>query len=707
MSAARSHFRFSRYVRDSSGVVLGVKNLSKVFSREYADLVNTAWHNPSTGEDVVYALGFDLDAKRCNPRWFDAEGKIDISRVLKTLETDHFPIFKYLIAAARSAGGKGIHLFFGISPLVLRESTARAQKAAKSLQIAIFKILTSYEMGADASALGLKREFANWLKTSSQLYYNKIIKKILHDKKNAPNAIAEMLAYTNTVVYPTKRKLFEEGAVLYPDARAENKLAVLYQDIFDAMVFEDGSLTITKTGLHKKYGLSQPFIRKQLIGLSWLKVTETVDGLRLRVDLDERLARRANSLFNGQKDQPRGYQRPSEDKPSDKLFCVGDAKPAIEVMPGERNASITRVALHLKWAGVDLERALDVVNKYASEISGSTRSKSCKGSQKTVKNIYNNKPHLFAIAPSCLPLWLSQAVADSIEASEINYKKLPPYRGEVAGSPAVHCSSKRVLEGGFVASVVVGGTRLPVFYSRFGQRDFCCVLSGRTTRDLIRGFDLARFELACDPQVISTFDVRAGIENHLIADYGQFLGAKICFTKNDRGLKKSAKMAVKSAGTVFETLIQANAALRTGTACTELGSTTNALIKGPYAVERVGSVKVGWDGFFALGKGLYSVPFPLRGKKVQIKVGAGKVEVLEEGDKVAEHVFDPLLKGRFFDPNHLVSADVQRNDFFVRRMLREARQKGLCLDACFAIENPLFGLRRAQKLVRDKRVAGK
>ncbi len=706
--AARSHYRFSRYVRDARGEVLGVRNLPKVFSRSYPDLVSTAWYNPSSGEDVVYALGFDLDAKRCHPRWFDSEGKIDASGVLKALETDHQPLFKYLIAAARSAGGRGIHLFFGISPLVMRESTVRAQKAAKSLQVAIFKILTSYEMGADASALGLKREFANWLKTSSQLYYNKIIKKILHDRKQAPNAIAEMLAYTNTVVYPTKRKLFTEGALLYPDARAEGKLAALYQDIFDLMVCEDISLTITKTNLHKKYALSKPFIRKNLMKISWLSVEETTDGLKLRVDLDERFIRRANSLLDGQQDQHQGSGSFQKDTPSDKLFCIGDAKSAIEVLPGERNACITRVALHLKWAGIELGQALEVVNEYARAIPGSHCSRSCKDSQRTVNNIYCNKPHLFAIATDCLPLWLSQAVTDSMKSSsEISSKKLLPFRGEVVASLGGSRPSCGVLEGGFASSVDVGGVRFPVFHSRFGQKQFSCVLRGRTARDLIRGFDLARLEFSCEPTAISVFDGRVRPNNIFILDYGQYLGAEIRFFENGSNLKKLAKVLVKTTGGVFETGAQANNALRTATMGVETRPDLAFMpeaIKGPYVVERITYVKVGWDGFFALGKGLFSVPFALRGQKVQVKVSAGKIDVFgEDGVKVAEHEFNPVLRGRFFDPSHLVSMDVQRNDFFLNRILLEARQKGLCLDACFAIENPIFGLRKAQKLIREWR----
>ena len=71
-------------------------------------------------------------------------------------------IYRYIVYMARSSGG-GLHIFLGISPLELGQpESATAERAARILQQRLIELFNSHGLGADPSAVGLRRYFANW-----------------------------------------------------------------------------------------------------------------------------------------------------------------------------------------------------------------------------------------------------------------------------------------------------------------------------------------------------------------------------------------------------------------------------------------------------------------------------------------------------------------------------------------------------------------
>lgn len=169
--AGRSHYQFKNWVWDHCGQRKSAVSV-RPLRGEYADLVNTCYYNPSTRTETLYCLAFDLDAHRADGHWKDAAGALDWALISAWLETTHPEIFKFIFAAVRSTGGKGLALYIAVRPLELVPATKKAQLAAKTLQEKLVLLSNRNDLGADPSAAGLKRDFCNWKNPAKIVYGN-------------------------------------------------------------------------------------------------------------------------------------------------------------------------------------------------------------------------------------------------------------------------------------------------------------------------------------------------------------------------------------------------------------------------------------------------------------------------------------------------------------------------------------------------------
>jgi hypothetical protein len=130
--------------------------------RHMAELISTAYHN-KFAPDAVYALVLDVDADRTQPCFLDSDGRVDPRLVMDALGRQ-LPLTRYhLTIVCRSTSGKGLHLFFSMVPVVLTEEVdSPAEVFALRVQRALIEAANEMGIGADPSAVGLRRLVANF-----------------------------------------------------------------------------------------------------------------------------------------------------------------------------------------------------------------------------------------------------------------------------------------------------------------------------------------------------------------------------------------------------------------------------------------------------------------------------------------------------------------------------------------------------------------
>lgn len=391
--AGRSHYQYKNWTWDESGkrqAPISVRPLRG----EYADLINTCYYNPSKGTNTLYCLALDLDAHRARPEWKTKKGKLKWHRIKKFIRETHPDIFKFIFAAVTSTGGHGLALYLAVRPLELSEKTRKAQFSAKTLLEKLLILFNQHGLGADPSAIGLKRDFCNWLNLEKSVYDNQFVLKSVQSDKTP--VVRHLLAYLKPFALAEYVRKSERAGLLYPDLRAERKLAKLYTHLHDLWLDHQTTVSMSVAELRKLTSLSRPFVEKFLKKPPEWLLTEyqgRSEGWALTVKLSQDLLHRSRVLLT------EGPCAESQDF----------AKPLIraeKVSDGQRNHWITYASLLLKHSGIRESQATEIIEKHISKISGHEESKNCKAFKSIIRNIYLRYKNLFAVRPGCAPDWL-------------------------------------------------------------------------------------------------------------------------------------------------------------------------------------------------------------------------------------------------------------------------------------------------------------
>ena len=183
---AWSHYQFSSWKWDENGERYAAPlDPGHECPRQTADLLNTAIYNKSSGNFTLMYLALDLDFKRCSKRWI-TRGKMDWAKMEAELKANHPQIYSGISRVVRSHGGKGLHLWFPISPLLMTEKYRKQQEFARSLQRHLHQLFDHLEMGLDFSASGLGTEFANFFNTKKVVHSNDFQVKRAHNNNRFP-----------------------------------------------------------------------------------------------------------------------------------------------------------------------------------------------------------------------------------------------------------------------------------------------------------------------------------------------------------------------------------------------------------------------------------------------------------------------------------------------------------------------------------------
>jgi transposase len=97
---------------------------------------------------------------------------------------------------------------------------------------------------------------------------------------------------------------------------------------------------------------------------------------------------------------------------------------------------------------------------------------------------------------------------------------------------------------------------------------------------------------------------------------------------------------------------------------------------GRYSYAAWKRVKLGPDYHVEVEGHLYSVPFGLVGRPVDVRMGAGTVEVFCAGKRVASHLRSLSRRGYTTDPDHMPDHHRQQAEWTPARMIRWARAMG-------------------------------
>ncbi|NRA47219.1 MAG: hypothetical protein HRU09_19895 [Oligoflexales bacterium] len=391
--AGRSHYQFKNWTWDKFGnrqAAVSVRPLRG----DYADLVNTCYFNPSKGTNTLYCLAFDLDAHRAKAEWKTKKGKLKWHKIKKLLSEKHPEILQYVFSAVTSTGGNGLALYLAIRPLELCDKTRKAQYAAKALLEKLLVLFNQYGFGADPSAIGLKRDFCNWLNPHKSVYSNPFVLKSVQSDKTP--VVKTLLTYLKPLGLAEYVKKSQRTGLLYPDLRAERKLASLYTFLHEKWLDNEKSVGMTVSSIRSLTSLSRPFVEKFLKSPpNWL-LTEyqgRTEGWSLAVNLSTDLTNRSHELLNN------------------KAYDTGQnlTKPLIrpeQVEDGNRNHWLTQASLLLKHSGIKEDQAVQIIQQHISSIPGHEESQNCKAFKGLIRNIYSRYQDLFAIKPGCAPKWL-------------------------------------------------------------------------------------------------------------------------------------------------------------------------------------------------------------------------------------------------------------------------------------------------------------
>lgn len=412
----RSHYQFKNWLWDQTGHRVGARSVRPNWRCD-ADLVSSAYFNPGRQTETVYCLVFDLDAHRADRRWKTRTGKLQWYKIRKLLSREVPEVFRHIFAVVRSTGGKGLALAVAISPLELVDSTQKCQNAAKVLQWKLVCLFRGWGLGADPSALGLARDFPNWLDSVRKIFVDRLVLQSIQCPRLREPVITNLLAELSKFPELDYQKKRDRSDLLHYHKVAEPKLAKLFQHLLNN--FQTDTVMLTTKDIHRLTGLSPNFVRKFFKNpSSWLEVhwINKQIGWQVRLRPTKKLIERVWELLD--------IERPV---PQISVHSGKHLKQPEQVRDGERNSWLARAVIKLKHGGVPESQAALLMDRHVRKMPGYLSSRNCRMIRLIVRSIYKNSPHLFGTNRQSIPGWLVSVSPPLNPSSSTNLAQLTSF----------------------------------------------------------------------------------------------------------------------------------------------------------------------------------------------------------------------------------------------------------------------------------------
>jgi hypothetical protein len=358
----------------------GMPEFSRTADASQAMFISTCSYVNGNAHDCG-VISFDIDFKGTDPRFIDVKkgpsGKkprVISKLVLKGIKR-HYPELRNYISHTTMSRNDGLSLVIKFPPFLVADKLM--SDWFKGLQQKLGDMLIAIGLGVDKNAYGIERDIPNFINRDAKAYTNqrRLEKpRMIQRKDGDGNPIRNVLKELSAIVQRykhvwdrAKKKHLDE--YLYPDMRVEKKLAHYYLST---------ELKFTYTSqkeMAKAFGVSISTIRKMLKNPAlkkWLNVEHDFNGYHVSRRHDAKLFQRAKAIVEGRADNP------------------WSLKDASEVMDGERNNYIYRVAVILRDNLFKENHAIRLIGLLCQKLAGKETSKNVRRIHDIVGSIYKN-----------------------------------------------------------------------------------------------------------------------------------------------------------------------------------------------------------------------------------------------------------------------------------------------------------------------------
>lgn len=381
---------YKNWTRGVDGQRLGA--VPAAFGETPPDLIASYYRN-SNGGQTIYAIPIDLDASRASSDFKNEDGSLEWKKMRPVLEEKLPDVTRYIGHVTTSSGGQGLSLVIAIKPLPIQDSTYKNQQMYCLTQGYLIKALSKLGFGADPAAVGLCRDFPNFVDPSRSIESNPFVFRMLERSVDESHFTALMSSCIGFL------RAEESQERLYPDLRVEQGVALF----FEYLLNHPGNQQVSLKFLVSLTGLSKRFLRKLLKEAEpWLLARPLGRGKGWEVSLNEEdsyLERRKARMAGLLRGEP--FRASVAHLDAFSLCLPGD------VEDGERNDWIHRLVLIYKWHGFLEANCLEKVTLRVRFIPGAENSRNARNVGDIVRSIYRNHGNHFGkFAGLGLPEWI-------------------------------------------------------------------------------------------------------------------------------------------------------------------------------------------------------------------------------------------------------------------------------------------------------------
>jgi hypothetical protein len=365
--------------------------------KEKADYISTCLLNEATQTKTCRFLVLDLHESLADDVFKTTEGALDWPKIGALLLEKNPAIFHRISDVTKSLCGKGLSIFFHISPFELGRYGCRGVERFASIVLGrLHKVFSDYGLGVDDSAHSLERYVPNFYNPQLRIDTNRDVTRDLAESRR-DRVLSDLFEATRShfsVAYVRKSARAMTGEVLHQDLRVERKLVSLYQDL----AAQDEAVVMGFSQIQERTGIAEDTLRKILKHPpAWLEVRRVSRGrYSLKVIATKALSDRVELL--------------STPKLAEYKLCWPE-----EVADGERYKWLGDLLSHLKQHGVAISDARKVLSLIIPRIPGGSSSRTFTVNlDSCMASIYGNRCHgddnTFGIRKDPMVRWVSDAL---------------------------------------------------------------------------------------------------------------------------------------------------------------------------------------------------------------------------------------------------------------------------------------------------------